>query len=249
MTEEISKAENSSSERPNKVFHMGNFDVVVPKKNLSDDIYGEAEKITAFIGSHEIDEIEYCGTQEYERRHFIYPQGETDSNKTYFIKRKKVVDPETLGNLRKNAKEYGYQALENKNRLTAISSVLNEINNGPLITEVLESIEIKNLAKQYGLSDIKLISPIFAIADRQTGHKYLAYPDRSDLCLATTNQEIGPKMANIKDDLLDVFIELGISPQDYGVGQFLYSKENNTLYLIDTEAWFKTKQFHTNIEI
>lgn len=251
MGEGLRAPEQAVAERHNKIFHFDNFDVVVPMANLSDDIYREIGELTKFIKENEINDIEYCGSQDYERRHFIHPQDssveedykEDDNNrKTYFIKKRSRVDQETFTNVRQNAKEYGASCIETKNRLNAAASVLNEINIMPEINQILESKDVKELTTKYGLSNISVVEPIFAVNDRVNKEKYLVYPNKSDLIQPYQTEDLRPKINDIKNELGDIFKKNGISPQDYGVGQFMFNEATNTLYLIDTEAWFKSNK-------
>lgn len=266
MSESVEAIRPELSEQDgNKVYHLGDVDAVVPRRNLSDGTYMEMLELASLAQKGDLSTLETAGGSRAGEGRFHYLPSSGAGGERLFIKQKKNTDIKTDAtkenhyNLRRAPKEnLNEHDLDELHGLNAMHSMLNELNISSDIEKILQGSKIREAVTGLGFSALELVSPKFAVLNRNNQRQYMAYPDvsgavstfelrgkiRSEDPNVTENEKDRcrqqvERLKELTRSLHDILIEAGIVPYDIHDTQLLYDDLTGKVHIIDIEGWHK----------
>ncbi len=223
MYHESQPIDNRELDRNIEIIHKENFDVVV---NTHYDSYHELEQ--------DLDQI--LNAIQNRAHHTLIRFAYPENDPKYFIKER--------AHASKSIEDFALLTGDIKNTQLAFSSITNEVKLSDTINEVIESDQAQKIARRLGYDSLDYLPIIAGVADRDRIAKFGIYryvPDETNKGIAKHDKGYG-FAAQMTDRLRDLFFNAGINPYDLRTYQFIEDKQNNKIYLIDTEGYFTTKK-------
>ncbi len=169
----------------------------------------------------------------------------TDHNTCFIAKVRRLTD------LHKN-KYRGVCGQSLRRTDLAMASVLSEFVVSPIVSEALESPQMRRLAEEYGFRSFELVPPIMATIERPSQKKIAYYPYKEGVTLDMVGarqflQFFPRQRTGFQNELIsqmsDIFRENGVEASDLQIKQFIIpvneGLRQRKIYLIDIEGFHR----------
>ena len=175
--------------------------------------------------------------------------GKQSEESDIFVKKRRFASPSSVREVVNTPDNEGRNRFGGRKTQYAFNSLMNEFGVVQKVKEVMRSDEIKEIAKKYGLVDIRFAEPLIGIIDKKSGDKFMIYPRVKDgwstdgLSLDELDRRLGfniySLLTGLLADLRQVLIQNNINPYDLSGRQFIVSEtpEGRVLHLLDVEAF------------